>query len=133
MSSLPKSAQTKTIIPVDIKVDLSDQIMTVYRGKDRPFRWKVSTGTKEYPTPIGNYKPEFFKKLYKDEDTKTITMHYAIFFHDSHAIVALQPNQEMKSHSSKTGGVKLNMSNAKTLFELVVKTGAENTNIRIVK
>ena len=119
-------------LPLNIEVDLSEQIMRVLQDKHELYRWKVSTGTKNFPTPTGEFKPEFFKKLHKDDRTKKTIMHYAIFFYDSHAIVAIQADKKLANKSSTKGGVQLNIENAKILFDLVLKIGAERTIIEIV-
>jgi len=128
-----KEIQYKDNLPLVIEIDLSEQIMRVLQEQSELYRWEVSTGSKKSPTPKGKFKPEFVKKSHQDDITKKIIMHYAIFFHDSHAIVALQPHQELTNNSSQTSGVKLKMNNAKTLFDLIMKTGMEKTTINVVK
>jgi len=119
-------------LPLNIEVDLSEQIMRVLQDKHELYRWKVSTGTKNFPTPTGKFKPEFFKKSHKDDITKKTIMHYAIFFHDSHAIVARNSSQKLGQKNSSTGGVKLKLENARILFDLVINADEDKRIITIV-
>jgi len=119
-------------LKLTIKVSLSKQNMIVLQKNNQLYSWSVSTGDKKLPTPKGEYHPEFFKKMFKDSITGEVTMHYAIFFKDSHAIVATKYPRKLGKNNSFTGGVKLHIDNAKILFDLVSQRELNSTTINIV-
>lgn len=113
-----------------IRVDKSDQEMTVMQGSRRLFTWPVSTGAYGYDTPVGTYKPTWFSPNHKSRQYNNAPMPWAIFFYEGYAIHATFDNWNLGSRASH-GCVRLEVGNAEELYRTVFANGKADTYIVI--
>lgn len=113
-----------------IRVDKSDQEMTVMQGGRRLFSWPVSTGAFGYDTPVGTYQPTWFSPNHKSSQYGDAPMPWAIFFFEGFAIHATFDTWALGNRASH-GCVRLEVGNAEELFKTVYAQGKDNTYIVI--
>ncbi len=111
-----------------IRVDVSDQQMTVMQAGRRLFSWPVSTAGTGYVTPTGTYQPEWFSRDHRSRQYDDAPMPFAIFYHEGYAIHATFAD-DMLGQPASHGCVRLGIDNARTLYEMVYALGKENTYI----
>ncbi|WP_281842367.1 L,D-transpeptidase [Sinisalibacter aestuarii] len=111
-----------------IRVDVSDQRMTVLQSGRRLFSWPVSTGGDGYVTPTGTYQPEWFSRDHRSSKYDDAPMPFAIFYDGDYAIHATF-STEMLGQPASHGCVRLHPDNARTLYEMVYATGKADTYI----
>jgi len=113
------------------KIDISKQRMTVYKGGEHLYTWKISTGKNGYHTPTGEYRPIYITRMHYSKKYYNSPMPYSIFFKGGYAIHGTRSVSRLGSRASH-GCVRLLTSNAKKLYKLVRKFGKYNTKIEIV-
>jgi len=113
-----------------VTIDLSEQSMRVSVDGVTEHRWKVSTGRKGYPTPIGTFRPIRMYRSYFSTKYDNAPMPHAIFFYRGYA---MHGTMEVKALGRPVshGCVRLHPTNAAILFALVEEIGATSTVIRI--
>ncbi len=111
-----------------IRVDVSDQEMTVMRAGRRLFTWPVSTGGTGYVTPRGTYQPQWFSRNHRSRKYDNAPMPFAIFYDGGYAIHATYSISRLGQPASH-GCVRLHPDNAATLYELVWDLGKDDTYI----
>ncbi len=115
---------------VDVRIDLSDQEMTVSLD-DRPqYFWPVSTARAGKCTPIGTYGVQSMKRMHYSTLYKNAPMPWSIFFNGNYAIHGTTQIDRLGTPAS-AGCVRLHPENAKALFDMVLANGRANTVIRI--
>lgn len=116
---------------VMIRVDLSEQRMTVLvRGKPVQ-RWKVSTAGRGYRTPTGFWTPYRMHTMWRSRKYDNAPMPHSIFFHEGYAIHATPYVKRLGTPASH-GCVRLHPDNAKALFALVRQYGPAAVRVSIV-
>lgn len=133
-----KDAQMKAIecqIPslsgdIFVKVDLSEQIMNIYKGDTLIYSWFVSTAADGYATPTGKYKPYHTAKMHFSKQFYNSPMPYSVFFKEGYAIHGTEYVRSL-GYKASHGCVRLDPNNAKKLYDLVLKHGYNNTFIKI--
>lgn len=113
---------------VVIRVDVSDQMMTVMQAGRRLFSWPVSTGGTGYVTPVGTYQPQWFSRDHRSRKYNNTPMPFAIFYDGDYAIHATYSISELGQPASH-GCVRLHPDNASTLYDIVFAAGRQNTYI----
>ena len=111
-----------------VRVDVSDQQMTVLRGGHRLFTWPVSTAAAGYETPRGTYQPEWFSRDHRSSLYNDAPMPFAIFYDGNYAIHATFSTGALGRPASH-GCVRLAPDNARLLYELVYDMGKADTYI----
>lgn len=111
-----------------IRVDKSDQEMTVMQGGRRLFSWPVSTGAYGYDTPNGTYQPTWFSIDHHSHQYGGAPMPFAIFFHDGYAIHATFATGALGNRASH-GCVRLDPEHAELLYHFVYDTGKADTYV----
>ena len=111
-----------------IRVDISDQTMTVMKAGRRLFSWPVSTARSGYVTPTGTYQPEWFSRNHKSSLYDDAPMPFAIFYDGNYAIHATNSTGSLGRPASH-GCVRLHPSHARTLFDMVYKLGKDDTYV----
>jgi lipoprotein-anchoring transpeptidase ErfK/SrfK len=135
---MQKDAQWKAIerqIPllcgdIYVKVDLSQQIMDIYKGDKRIYSWFISSAAEGYVTPTGKYKPYHTAKMHYSKQFYNSPMPYSVFFKDGFAIHGTEYVRSL-GYKASHGCVRLHPENAKKLYDLVLKHGYDKTFIKI--
>ena len=112
-----------------ITIDKATQKMTVAVDGAERYRWPVSTGKFGYSTPSGTYTPTSMNEVWYSKQWDNAPMPHAIFFmKDGHAI---HGSYEVKhlGNAVSHGCVRIAPKNATILYDLVKKTGMENTQV----
>jgi lipoprotein-anchoring transpeptidase ErfK/SrfK len=115
---------------VFVKVDLSEQIMNVYKGDTLIYSWFVSTAVDGHVTPTGQFKPYHTEKMHFSKQYYNSPMPYAVFFKEGFAIHGTEYVRSL-GYKASHGCVRLHTDNANKLYSLVLKHGYDHTNIKI--
>jgi len=113
-----------------IKVDLSEQIMNIYKGDTLIYSWFVSSAADGYVTPTGNYKPYHTAKMHLSKQFYNSPMPYSVFFKEGYAIHGTEYVRSL-GYKASHGCVRLHPDNAKKLYDLVLQHGYDKTFIKI--
>jgi len=115
---------------VMVRVDISEQTMTVLvRGKVAHV-WKVSTAGRGYRTPTGFWTPYRMHVMWRSRKYDNAPMPHSIFFHEGYAIHAT-PYVKRLGKPASHGCVRLHPDNAKALFALVRQYGPAAVRVSI--
>ena len=117
---------------VVVTVDKSAQRLTVVVDGFVRHQWPVSTARWGYRTPNGSYRPERLERKWFSRKYDWSPMPYSIFFNGGYAIHGSYEISRLGRPASH-GCIRLHPDNAKTFFQLVQKSGKENTLISIVR
>ncbi|MCA3556116.1 MAG: L,D-transpeptidase [Aestuariivirga sp.] len=116
---------------IEIRIDISDQTMTVDVDGWAYGRWRVSTARKGYHTPAGSWRPFMLKEMHYSRKYDNSPMPYSIFFLGGYAIHATNDTRLLGRPASH-GCVRLHPRHAAKLYALVKKHGLRATRITIV-
>ena len=112
-----------------VNIDKSTQEMTVFVDGIERHSWPVSTGTRGYSTPSGDYIASSMNEIWYSKQWDDAPMPHAVFFtkrgHAIHGTTEVKKLGRPASH----GCVRLAPENAKTLFYIVKDAGLENTQV----
>jgi lipoprotein-anchoring transpeptidase ErfK/SrfK len=117
---------------LQIRVDLSEQRMTVLEGGKVRYVWPVSTARPGYKTPTGFWSPYRMHVMWHSRKYDNAPMPHSIFFHEGFAIHATPYVRRLGTPASH-GCVRLHPDNATILFALVRKVGPQATRVSIEK
>ncbi len=113
------------------EVDVTTQTMQViYYGKVI-HTWRVSTARSGYITPAGTWRPKRMHKMWYSRKYNMSPMPYSIFYDGGYAIHGTNAVSRLGRPASH-GCVRLDTSNAATLFSLAREVGPGNMKV-IVK
>ena len=112
------------------KVDLSQQRMNVYKNGRKLYSWRVSTGRGRYRTPTGSYRPTVLRRMHYSSKYNNSPMPHSIFFRGGYAVHGTNHIRRLGRPASH-GCVRLHPRNARTLFNLVRRSGQRNARIVI--
>ena len=115
---------------VEARIDLSEQKIRVYKHGRLKYTWAISSGRNGYRTPTGSYRPTRMHKEYYSRKYNNAPMPYSIFFHRGYAIHGTNHIRNLGRIASH-GCIRLHPDNARTLFNLVRRTGPRSTKISI--
>lgn len=113
-------------------VDISDQLLRVFRSGVLLHSWKVSTAARGYITPVGSYKPYRIHKMWRSRKYNNAPMPYSVFFHKGWAVHGTDAIKRLGRPASH-GCVRLHPKNAKQLYTLVRQVGMDNAEIIVRK
>jgi hypothetical protein len=114
---------------VQIRVNLASQSMTVTTPDGDVRKWAISSGRTGYRTIRGQYRP-YMLKTYHWSRKYGGAMPHAIFFKGGFAIHGTSAVGRLGSPASH-GCIRLAPGNARELFAMVKKYGADTTQIAI--
>jgi lipoprotein-anchoring transpeptidase ErfK/SrfK len=117
---------------LEARIDLSDQLMVVYRNGVAKYTWPVSTGRKGFVTPTGRYRPTRMTKMHYSRKYDNAPMPYSIFFRGGYAIHGTDAVKRLGSPASH-GCIRLHTDNARKLYGMVKQVGAKNARIVITQ
>lgn len=111
-----------------IRVDISEQRMTVIQGGERLYSWPVSTARAGKITPRGTYQPQWFSKYHRSSKYNNAPMPHSVFYSGDYAIHGTDAIGNLGTPAS-AGCVRLHPDNAAVLYEMVYRTGKDDTFI----
>ena len=123
LASLPAGAASLLV-----RIDLSEQNMSVSSHQQTRHQWPVSTAREGYRTPVGTFKPVRLERMWYSTKYDNAPMPYAVFFYYGYAIHGTTDLANLGSPASH-GCVRLHPANAKTLFDLIKRHGKSATTI----
>jgi lipoprotein-anchoring transpeptidase ErfK/SrfK len=115
---------------VQITVDKPSQTMTVSVDGAAYYRWPVSTGASGFSTPDGSYKPSRMELMHYSREWDNAGMPHAIFFTARGHSIHGSDHPGLGTPVSH-GCVRLTLTNATTLYQLVAAQGMANTTVVI--
>jgi lipoprotein-anchoring transpeptidase ErfK/SrfK len=119
----------KTAVPdILIVVSKPTQIMTVTVDGHMRYRWRVSTGATHYSTPDGSYTPFRMELMHYSREWDNAGMPHAIFFTQRGHSIHGSDHPGLGTAVSH-GCVRLTLSNAATLYQLVKSVGMAKTKV----
>lgn len=117
---------------LQVRIDISEQRMTVLvEGKVR-YVWPVSTARPGYKTPTGFWSPYRMHVMWHSRKYDNAPMPHSIFFHEGFAIHATPFVKRLGTPASH-GCVRLHPDNATLLYNLVKQYGWKTTRISIAQ
>src|SRR5262249_49694333 len=111
-----------------IVVNKPTQIMTVTVEGHVRYRWPVSTGATHYSTPDGSYTPFRMELMHYSREWDNAGMPHAIFFTQRGHSIHGSDHPGLGTNVSH-GCVRLTLSNAATLYQLVRSVGMANAKV----
>jgi hypothetical protein len=119
---------TPALANILIQIDKPSQTMTVSVDGQVQYRWRVSTGATGYSTPPGTYKPFRMEAMHYSQEWDNAGMPHSIFFTSrGHAVHG--SNHPGLGTPVSHGCVRLTLSNAATLYQLVGARGMADTTV----
>ena len=113
-----------------VQIDRSSQTMDVSVDGMARYQWRVSTARHGYITPPGTYHPQMMARRWLSRKYYNSPMPHAIFFYGGFAIHGTYEISRLGGPASH-GCVRLDPSNAATLYGLVEREGMGSTTIVI--
>jgi lipoprotein-anchoring transpeptidase ErfK/SrfK len=113
---------------VFIQIDKPTQSMTVAVDGQVLYRWRVSTGATKYSTPTGSYTPFRMEVMHYSREWDNAGMPHAIFFTNRGHSIHGSDHPGLGTPVSH-GCVRLTLSNATTLYQLVQAQGMSQTKV----
>ena len=127
-ASLACAAGNPAFANVLIQIDKPSQTMTVLVGGKVQYRWWVSTGATGYSTPAGSYTPFRMEVMHYSREWDNAGMPHSIFFTSrGHAIHG--SDHPGRGTPASHGCVRLSLSNAAKLYQLVASQGMGSTKV----
>jgi lipoprotein-anchoring transpeptidase ErfK/SrfK len=123
-----REAQKAAAPAILIVVDKPTQTMTVTVNGQVRYRWRVSTGATRYSTPAGSYTPFRMERMHYSREWDNAGMPHAIFFTQRGHSIHGSDHPGLGTAVSH-GCVRLTLSNATTLYQLVKSVGMGDTKI----
>jgi lipoprotein-anchoring transpeptidase ErfK/SrfK len=114
-----------------VRIDLSDQEMTVLLDQAPAHRWPVSTARAGKFTPTGLYSVQSMVPMHYSTLYDNAPMPWSIFFSGNFAIHGTTQIDRLGAPAS-AGCIRLHPEDAKTLYDLVKAHGPDRTLIEIV-
>jgi lipoprotein-anchoring transpeptidase ErfK/SrfK len=121
----PRKAAVPDIL---IVVSKPTQTMTVTVDGHVRYRWRVSTGATHYSTPDGFYTPFRMELMHYSREWDNAGMPHAIFFTQRGHSIHGSDHPGLGTAVSH-GCVRLTLSNAATLYQLVKSVGMAKTKV----
>jgi len=129
--TLASAMNRPALASILIQIDKPTQTMTVSVDGRVQYRWYVSTGATGFSTPAGTYKPFRMEVMHYSKEWDNAGMPHSIFFTSrGHAVHG--SNHPGLGTPVSHGCVRLTLTNAATLYQLVGARGMADTTV-IVK
>ena len=125
-----KTTQPRKVAVPDILIVVSKptQTMTVTVDGHVRYRWPVSTGATHFSTPDGSYTPFRMELMHYSREWDNAGMPHAIFFTQRGHSIHGSDHPGLGTAVSH-GCVRLTLSNAATLYQLVKSVGMAKTKV----
>lgn len=125
MTSVPLTVEAGQLLA---KVDVSEQIMRVYKDGKQIHKWPVSTARKGKVTPRGTWNAKWLSKDHKSSLYNNAPMPYSIFFRGNYAIHGTNQIKRLGRPAS-AGCIRLHPTNAAKLFAMTRQVGLRNMKV----
>ncbi|MGL4396318.1 MAG: L,D-transpeptidase [Hyphomicrobium sp.] len=129
-----KAAAAPPAPPADptltVSIDLATQRMTVSENGSAKYTWPISSGTAEFPTPRGTFRPQWTAKMWYSRKYDNAPMPHAVFIHGGVAIHATYHTGALGRPASH-GCIRLAPGNAATFYKLVNRHGMKLTRVSV--
>ena len=112
------------------EIDKSTQRMKVSVNGEQLYSWKVSTGTRNYSTPVGEFAPYRMHTMWRSRQYDFTPMPHAVFFYEGVAVHGTSSVGRLGRPASH-GCVRLHPANARKFFNLILKHGRARTQISV--
>lgn len=129
--SLACTASKSAFANILIQIDKPSQTMTVSVSGAPVYRWRVSTGATGFSTPAGSYTPFRMEVMHYSQEWDNAGMPHAIFFTKRGHSIHGTDHAGLGTPVSH-GCVRLSLSNATTLYQLVAAEGMANTKVVVI-
>jgi lipoprotein-anchoring transpeptidase ErfK/SrfK len=126
--ALACSASKPASAGILINIDKRAQTMTVAVDGEVRYRWRVSTGATGYSTPVGSYTPFRMEVMHYSREWDNAGMPHAIFFTTRGHSIHGSDHPGLGTPVSH-GCVRLTLTNATTLYQLVQANGMGQTKV----
>lgn len=113
-----------------VSIDLASQQMTVSENGEAIYSWPISSGTAEFPTPRGTFRPQWTAKMWYSRKYDMAPMPNAVFINGGVAVHATQHVSRLGSPASH-GCIRLAPGNARTFYNLVHRHGLKMVRVAI--
>ena len=113
-----------------VSVDLKTQRMTVSEHGAVKYAWPISSGTEEFPTPRGTFRPQWTAKMWYSKKYDNAPMPHAVFINGGVAVHATYHTRSLGRPASH-GCIRLAPANAATFYKLVHKHGLKMTRVSV--
>ncbi|KGB83531.1 MAG: murein L,D-transpeptidase [Confluentimicrobium sp.] len=117
---------------VTVRIDLSDQKMTVFAREEQLYEWPVSTAREGKCTPVGTFTPVWMTPFHRSTIYNGAAMPWSIFFLGNYAIHGTEAVGQLGAPAS-AGCIRLAPENAETLYHMVEKAGLKDTRVVIAE
>ena len=115
---------------VHVWVSIKQQKMFVISDVQN-YEWPVSTARRGYHTPSGSFRPYSLQTMHYSSKYDNSPMPYSMFFKGGYAIHGTHDVKRLGTPASH-GCVRLDTTNAKILFDLMMTEGKNSVAINIV-
>ena len=122
------AADKAAVANILIQIDKPSQTMTVAVDSQLRYRWRVSTGATGYSTPVGSYTPFRMEVMHYSREWDNAGMPHAIFFTTRGHSIHGSDHPGLGTAVSH-GCVRLSLTNATTLYQLVQANGMAATKV----
>jgi lipoprotein-anchoring transpeptidase ErfK/SrfK len=122
------AASQPALAGILVQVDKPTQTMTVSVDGAVRYRWPVSTGATAFSTPTGSYTPFRMEVMHYSQEWDNAGMPHAIFFTTRGHSIHGSDHPGLGTPVSH-GCVRLSLTNATTLYQLVSAEGMGNTKV----
>ena len=121
---------TSAFANILIQIDKPSQTMTVSVDGQLLYRWPVSTGATGFSTPDGSYTPFRMEVMHYSQEWDNAGMPHAIFFTTRGHSIHGSDHPGLGTPVSH-GCVRLSLTNATTLYDLVTAEGMGKTTVMV--
>jgi lipoprotein-anchoring transpeptidase ErfK/SrfK len=111
-------------------IDLATQRMEVSEDGVEKYSWPISSGTSEFPTPRGTFRPQWVAKMWYSRKYDNAPMPNAVFINGGVAVHAT-PHVSRLGTPASHGCIRLSPVNAKIFYGLVQKHGMKMTKVSV--
>lgn len=114
------------------KVSLSKQTIQISIDGEMIYNWKVSTGKKDFETPIGKWKAFRQHELWLSRTYDNAPMPFAVFYFEGYAVHGTTA-VKMLGKPASHGCVRVSTPNAKIFYDLVAEVGLNQSVVEITE
>lgn len=111
-------------------INLSSQTMTVAEGGEVVASWPISSGTAQFPTPRGTFRPHRTEKMWYSRKYEMSPMPNSVFINGG---VAVHGTSYVKSlgRPASHGCIRLHPSHAAQFYAMVKRHGLASTKVTV--